>query len=568
MDLNQQKPYTTDQIKKEKPAIPKTLNNEVMGFIAGSHNGGINKVVLSKEVMAGERHRNLAVKVKIRTLTPKTAAYQNLKYTYRVFFTPYSAIWDGAEAFLAQRGGATEEKITELPNFGGFKIPRITGPNSKETLLSNTTLWRDSFISAFLPRMGLFEETAANGNFFDTLPKINALKVRALVKIYNEYLRNKEFDEEMPEYKSDTVTQEEFNYYMPQYDENGPINGEFYQMRAKRENSYYTDFRTELQGFEVEYPPEDMAANESLINWMSKFEQLYAEAKSQAENAQENYRDIIAKIRGSKVLTEGKCLLLAKKTFNLNYATITQSTYNNADVPDSYKTMGAQGGYSYTEVTIPLIDNMAYIEDGILTIIATAQASSIFESGIHRSWLNVGALDRYRPDLKEQKHDVLYEIEAGTKKFPAENLYQIKGFKRKWNELFSLENNIQGDLTNTGYFEGALNDDTPIYKYTETVVQPNDSYQFFEESESYYYDETQEIYITKAPWKDYTDLQINKNLATKLPITWNGDVDPISTYIHVTGQNQIDYVGKVIIGACDLPIDDDIKNNRTTWGDH
>lgn len=577
MEEKQQKPFTTSQIKEDRPSIPKSIGNDLGGgFIAGSMNGGINKVVFSKEIMAGERHTNFGLQLKVRLLTPKTPAYQNLRMTARAFFVPYSRVWTNAEKFQAQRGGATEDKITELPNFGGFQIPLVysgeTGSTDRqETLLSNTTIWRDSFISAFLPRMGLFETRQENAfDSFRTLPKVNALKVRAIPAIYNDFLRNKEFDPEMPEYKSDTVSQEEFEYYMPKFDGAYPVNGDFYQLRAKRDNSYYTDFRTELQGFEVDYPPEDMSSDASLINWMSKFEQLYDLAVSEANDAQKNYWDIIAEIRGSKVLTEGKVLKLAQKTFNLNYASITQSTYNTAtDIPDEYRVMGQQGGYSYTEINLPLYDRMAFIEEGVLIVMLTSSAETVFESGIYRGWMNVEALNRYRPELVDQKHDVLYAIECGTKFRDEEtDPYKVKGFKRKFNEIFYMENNCQGDLTTTGYFEQANEDEEMrAYYNPETVVQPNKSYQFFEESENEYYDEANKRYIAKAPWKDYTDLQINENLAVQLPILWNSEVEPSETFIQVKGQNQIDYVGRVFCKA-DLPVDDKIKSNYRDWGEH
>ena len=90
-----------------------------------------------------------------------------------------------------------------------------------------------------------------------------------------------------------------------------------------------------------------------------------AEARSQAENAQKNDWDIIAEIRGSKKLSEGKVQLIGKTSLNLNYAAITQNAYSSdTNVREDFRVLGQQGAYSFTEVNLPLYAGMEFNEEG------------------------------------------------------------------------------------------------------------------------------------------------------------------------------------------------------------
>ena len=236
--------------------------------------------------------------------------------------------------------------------------------------------------------------------------------------------------------------------------------------------------------------------------------------------------------------------------------------------------MGTQGGYSYTEISIPILEQIRFKEDGIIHIIAEVWADTVYENGFDRMDLNVGVFDLYRPDLIEQKKDVLYKCECGVTNgiYEGEPNYEdIKGFKRKFNEYFKLRNCIQGDLTSAYYYEqsvvsGANYNDFAPEQTSDEIVLTQNTYQFFETSDEITWLPDKNIYIYKNPWKDYTDLLINKNLAYVLPVQ-NGEAGNNKYYVIVTGQNQIDYVGQLVM-ITNLPIDDSIKNNRTSFGEH
>ncbi len=561
-DIRENKPWTKNQISNAKNNVP-VSDTILSGYVANSMNGGHNKVIAWKQIMAGERHKEYRLNGSFKLLTPKTPSYQNLYITFRTYFVPNIRVWTNAEKYTAQKGGASEIKIKEIPNLGGKNIPYVlSNVLTHETPLYNTTAWRDSYISSYIPRIGTYTvETEGDNKNFVTLPKVSVLPLRGRKAIYNDFERNKEYDAEMQEYKGDTVSDYEWASYLPMSDSD--VKNTY--MRAKRNNSYYSDYRTELQGFEQEWIGGGSETNEdnALLNWAS-WEMKIAEARSQAENAQANDWDIIAKIRGSKKLTEGKVQLLSERTIPLNYAAVTQNANNNAEgMSEEFRTIGTQGAYSYTNINIPLYAGMEFIEEGYIHVIATVSADSVFESGFDRLELNVTPLDQYRPDMLEDKKDVLYECETGTQGFTNVNDYnKVIGFKRKYSEYFKLPNIIAGDMMSNNY------EDVEFYTHQGpsligSQVQTQKTFQFFETDRNVYWDTDAKEILRKNAWKDYTDLLINKNQAIKNDIEYIQEQE----LVRVTGQNQLFFVGKMVCVA-QLPIDDSIKNNYTTWGEH
>ena len=563
-DKQKQIPATVSQIRNEKPSAPRT-EAVLTGNIANSMNGGHNRTIQIKQVMAGERHKEMRVQLKISTLTPLTPAYQNLKCTIRSYFVPNSRVWINAEKFTSQRGGTTEDKITEVPNCVGKEIPKILNADGHYAVgLCHTSAWRNAWISSYIPRINEPATSILTRNW--TMPDFNALILRGKVAIWNDYERNKELDTEEIEYKEDTVSQEEWESYLP-------INNArtyFINSRARKDNSYYTDYRTDYQGF-YEPSPETDAQNPPAVNasnfvkW-ADWEAKIAEARSQAENAQKNDWEIISEIRGSKLLTEGKTQLIGKKTFNLNYAAITQSTYNtNSEIKEEFQVMGKQGAYSYTEVDLPVYAGMQFNEEGYVHIIATVTADTVYEGSFDRLDINVKALDQYRPDLQGEKFDILKTIETST----IANSGEAIGYKRKYSEYFKMKNTISGDLTTLPYYEFDINDYTRgrnVDLANQIITQY--SYQFFETSSNVHINQDG-TYIFKKNWKDYTDLQLNKNQAIQNEVVQetilleNGAItSPI-----IKGHNQIFLVGKSYCMA-DLPINSEIAPNYTQWGEH
>lgn len=558
---NDQKTPTTNQVKNIKPSITKNANI-LGGTIANSINGGHVKPIHYKYVMAGEGHFQTRIRMNLKMITPKAPNFCALKGTLRAFFVPHSRVWKNAEKFLSQKGGDTEIKIKEIPNIGGYGVATITDENGQNlTRLTDTTLWRDSYISTYIPRY----QTGPTEDGTPYFPKISVLPLRGFRAIYNDYLRNKAYDEEVQEYNEDTVSPEEYNSYLPistLNDPNKQTNLKTVIIRAKKQNSYYTDYRTELLGEITDEPNNTQAPLLNLTEW----EKLVAEYRSQAENEQANDWEIISKIRGSKLLTEGKTQYLGQKTFNMNFVPVTQSTYNiNENIGEEYQSLGEQGAYVYTEIDIPLTVMQKFDEEGYIHITFETHADTVYETGIERTSLNVGALDIYRPDLKDVKQDVLYNIEKNTINVEQNDLYKVTGYKRKFNEYFKAPNVISGDLTTEPWQTVGMN-----FKLTGQPVLTQKAYQFFEQSDKEHIIDLQDgtrYYLQKDIWKDYTDLLINENQVVKGEIEGKNYADGQAPFVIIRGQNQIFFVGRIEYMA-ELPINnEDIKHNVTEWGE-
>jgi hypothetical protein len=320
-----------------------------------------------------------------------------------------------------------------------------------------------------------------------------------------------------------------------------------------------------MQGFEQESPISELENEISnLVTW-SQFANRINEARAQAQNAQANDWDIIAKLRGSKKLTQGKVQLIGQKTFNLNYSAITQTSYNNSEgIRPEYQVMGKQGAYSYTNVDIPVFAGYETQEEGYIHVIATVTAETVFESAIDRLELNVRWDDQYRPDLEGEKLDIMYSVENGYMSVIGDPMQAI-GFKRRFNEYFKLRDVIAGDACNRYYSDISQRSDG--FTYTENRVITQNTYQFYETSR---YEEADSeggqilpLNSVKKIWLDYTDLMINKNQAIENEVE---QIQPLRQEYLIKGNNQIFFFGKAY-ALVSLPINEDIMNNYTTWGE-
>lgn len=569
---NEQTPFSLNQIEQEHPSVPRSFNL-LSTPIAGSLNAGHNKVIFFREVMAGERIGAEGARMYIWTATPKTPALQKLRATVRVFKVPHERVMKNYAAFAAQSGGSSNAKIEQLPNFGGFHYPTVTyrvGDNEYHMGFQETTAYRDSFASAYLTRVGLGAYGVGLSEYgaLTQLPSLEALSIRGFVAIYNDELRNKEYEPARQEFNGDTVSQAEFDSYIWQIDSDS----DYYTGRCRRNNSYYTNYRTELQGYETETATDVSMTNnaEFALTWAS-FESQFNELRQQAANAQKNDWDIMQEIRGAKKLTQGRVEKLSERSFYLNYSAITQNAYNNnSEIEEKYRVMGFQGGYSFTDIDLTWLNSIEIIEDSFIHVILTVTAETVFESAVDRRRLNVYWKDRYRPNLKDDKLDVMYQCEMGTPyKYNYDvNYMQAIGFKTRYNEYFKLPTLIQGDLMNRGYFQSNIADSNESVRQNALRLESNSTYQFFEQSaykaqKGVEWDsEDEQEELTKKIWLDYTDIMLNKNLA--IPQKTYGDDEGGIT---LEGPNQIYYQGEVY-SVVDMPIDEAAKNSFTKWGEH
>lgn len=573
-DKNIQQPWQTNQIESQRPNVEK-VPTVLSGYIANSMNGGHNRTIAFKKVMAGERHREYKMHLRIRTLTPQTPAYQNIKMTIRSYWVPNSAVWKNAEKYTAQKGGSTEEKIIEIPNYGGKKFPLIYSENYKVASYQHTTSFRDHWMSSYIPRVGYNEvyEEQNQEQAEKPLPAASILPLRGRICIYNYLERNKEYDTELPMFDGDQVSTQEWNSYLGLDTNSITSRIDIREMRARRDTSYYTDIRSEAQGQETDLAESFGKPNEetSLLTWMD-YENKANELRQEATNAQKTTWQIISELRGSKKLDEARPSLIGQKTFRLQYSSVTQNTYNtNTDVREEFTVMGQQGAYSYTEIEVPCYAGFEAKEEGYIHIIATVSSDdTVIESAFDRNELNITPFDEYRPDLANQKYDVMYYAENGNiEAYDDDIYYAVLGFKRKFSEYFRLPSVVAGDMTHLWYRETNLGTQNDVQLNGGRVIT-NSTYQLFEADR--FKEPLQEgegVKFYKKFWKDYTDVQINKNLAIPAAIDAESDVFNEDQQFRIMGNNQIDLVGRCVLVA-ELPIENgnEIKHNYTEWGEH
>lgn len=563
--INSQSAPSKNSIKNEKPDIIKNAN-VLDGYFANSVNGGMIKTLCYAPIMAGTKGIAYKVRLNLGALTPKTPNYQQIKCVLKCFFVPNSRVWKNWEKFDAQIKNATSITIEEEPNIGGLQLYTLYKENDTENgnLITDTDLWRDSWISSYLPRY----QTGRTGPSIIInnipFPKTSILPIRGFRAIYNDYLRNKEYDTPLREFDTDSVSDAEWYNTIPNSEGS---NIDQYILRGRRQDSYYTNYRTNLLGQEIEIPNLDNG-NNTLVD-LVEYEKYIAEARSEAENAQLNPWDVIAKIHGSKKLTEGKVQLLGTREFPLNFNYVAQDTYNTNDqIEEQFQTMGQLGAYSYTEIDATFFQGIEFKESGYIHIIAQITSDSVFETGFNRTELNVKALDKYRPDLVELKHDVLYEIEkSGTRLINEDELTKVTGFKRKFSEYFKLPNSIAGDMTTGGYYQTKVYVDPELLTVditsTDTLIQSKRTFQMFETD-----DKETGRFEKKNIWQDYTDINYNRNQAIMQEVLELEDSETASgkNFLWIRGENQFYLMGMQTLIA-DLPIDENIKKDYKTWGE-
>ena len=570
-DLNTQKPASTNSILNEKPIVKKT-ETTLTGYLATSMNGGMIKPIYFKQVMAGEKIKDMKIRMNVKMLTPKTPSFQKLKLVLKTFFVPNKRVWTNADKFEAQKGGATQVKIKEIPNLGTAQLPIfLRGQGNTNVAYTDTDLWRDSYASSYLPRY-LTSMIAERYNEQITWPKVSVLPLRGFKAIYNDMLRNKEYDEPLEEYFDDGVSGEEIHSYFMYNNDNAKKLKKLI-LRGRAQDSYYTNYRTELQGEYTTQP--ELSERTNALSTLTEWEKRIAEVRSQAENAQRNDWDIVAEIRGAEKINENIPLLLSTQEIPLNYSMVTQTTYNtNQEVEEEYQALGTQGAYSYTETEKSVVLYFECKQSGYIHVIAQVTADNVYSTGFDRLELNTNYDDIYTPDKKEIKDDVLYSIEKnGTMINSTTDLTKIDGYKRKFSEYFKMPNLISGDMTNNRYFmtekiDDGTNTDNYKEKVTDTMLLTNGSYSFFQDSDRWMKFSDNDYFFSheKCPWLDYTDMLIQKNSAVLQKIEEIPDYETNYFITNIKGQNQIFMVG-MASALVDLPIDETIKMNFTKWGE-
>lgn len=551
--INTQTPATTNSVRETKPQVEESINNVLEGFITNSWFGGMLKPIAYKKVMAGERIKKYTINGVIRMLTPQVPAMQKLSTVFKAYFVPNTRVWDNAEKYQAQKGDLTKTKIKQVPSFTGTELieRQTTATDGQYILVTDTTYWRDCWASSYIPRM-------LSGKYInntqETYPKMNILPLRGFKAIYNDMLRHKVYDTEMTEYKDDTMSTAEFNSIIPKITQgiDTAADAMKFMPRGKKRENYTTNYTISAEG-----QNNNTTAGSAIVtnlNTHNEWQKLLAESRTQSQNEQRNDWDIIAEMRGTRPVQDGKVQFLAEREIGINYQQVSQTSYNtNPDIREEFQTLGATGAFSYTEFNIDILNYNEFIEDGYIHIIAQTSSDVIYETGIDRHLLNITWDSEYRPDFKELKTDTMYQLEtdsAGT------TTTGIKGYKRKFSEYFKLPNCINGELTTVPI--KLLNHNNNSLAST-LITQYH--YQFMQVGENTYI-EPSINYRDVLNFKrhlDYTDFFLNRNQA----ILQATDFYQQPT---ISGNNQIYFMANCEC-ICNMPIDNSIKNDFKKWGE-
>lgn len=622
----QGKPFNANETQKNTRPQVKTTNRTkkpIIGYIANSMNAGHNRPIAWQYVMKDTRVKQDKITLNIKMLTPKNPAYQRLHATLRTYKVPMKRVFKNFDRFLAQ-SPADEDRPLSYPNIkyspkGNKRRIPMTGNlnnNEKDGYQSafNSLWYRDTFASCYLPVVGSKEKMGvatggANGTGY--LPDFNACILRGSVAIYNDFERNKEYQDARPEYDGDNVTDEEMKNYFPVslwhtnqsrnteateldrslWEENGAL--DYYQRRACKPRNYYSNYRINAQGFaELAPTTEELNKNYegtnipnqvngegafSYVKW-DIWERKAQEALAQAENANKNVWDIIAQLRGGSPAQQNEVQLIGENTFDLNYKSVTQSTYNaNSAVQERYQALGEQGAYSYTEIEVPTFAGYVFDTECILHYTLTVWADPVYERAIDRTAMNVKWDQIYRPDLAKDEYDTLLSAELSVN-YPVtdttnDHSDQAIGYKRKYTEYYKLPNCIAGDMVKENWLMEDMEPmNLPImgnYAPTTELIGQG-TFTFFETSVN----TTRNVqplndgndisnWNGKQIYFDYTDLQINDNQAYKNDLYCPGS--DYNNSICVDGNNQIFFVG-THEQECILPMDNIIETNFQEWG--
>lgn len=570
---NQQSPATVNQISQEKPRIERSFAT-LQGELGGSFNAGHHRTVAWFRLMPGQRVKEYKHNLKLKLLTPLSPAYQPLYCVADSFFVPDNRVYENSEEFVAQNGGSTKVKIAKKPTLAGKKIPLVNGRDQGEYIsLTETTAWRDTFISSYIPRVGYneiyTEDIASAWNYELTMPDYDATLLRGKIAIWNDHRRNKQYEAARREYKGQEVSDQEWQEYLS----TDFIGYATNSMRARRNNSYYMDYRLEAQGFETDLPElfNNAPDAKSLVSW-AMIEAMTAEVRAQSENAEKNTWEVLHELYGTaRKLSEGKTQHIGHFVFPLNYASVTQNAYSvgNETAP-KYQVMGQQGAYSYTEIEIPCFAGYEAIEGGWVHVELTVSAATVFERAFERTAMNVKWDDEFRPDLKNQKLDTLNFLEVETS-IGANGLIggenRALGFKRKWSEYYKLPTVVYGDMTTADIWQAEFTDQQIGLDGTQIITQS--THQFYEENAigiKTLNGDNQEDVIWKKYYLDYSDLLVNKNQAILNEISKIEIGEGFEEFV-IKGQNQIFYQGTHTL-VTDLPMPEDIKSNFSKWGEH
>ena len=558
---------TNNPIIKTPSHTDKTYGAKLHGITATTFNAAMLQTVAFKRVMAGTEIENLNIKGEIRMLTPVVPISSPITATFRAFKVPNSRIWNEAEAYSAQKKNAPTEEpfITAFDLINSTTTTTINPTDSRE--------YRESIAGMYYPRIATGETnfTAPQIELMQEI-KMSALPLRGYKAITNDFTIIKDFETKAQEYNSTVVNETEKLGYIPQYQyliqptqttlAGRGIKNMASKCRGSKRENYYTNYRSELNnttniganaGFTDPYNE-----NNQTLQYHTEWQKIIAEKREIAENANKNDWEIVAEIRGARKVEDGKIQILGTKEIGINFTQVSQTAYNDSEITDeNFQSLGTTGAYSYTQYDIDIVNYEEIKEDSFIHVLVQISVDTAYAGGINRELLNVSAQDMYRPEFKELKDDTMKSIElnTSTQSLARKN----EGFKRRYNEMFTMPSHISGDFISTGVTDS--NTKNPIASEAHWIG----AYE-----KAWIKDKTG-IEIEMLKFKDYSDEVINRSMALKMDLYAFDNAYVTSPWqknlsYYIEGKNQFKLIAETTMKA-NLPIPEEIRSNRKYQGE-
>jgi len=376
--------------------------------------GGSLVPIMYKEVLAGEYIEEWNINNLTRILTPKVPTMDKVFVNVQAYFVPHTRVWAGAERALANKTDA-DTKINSLPT---MSIPATA---------SQYSMFRFTLLS----RYGIPNHAGAL--------TINPLLLRGYRAIYNDFIRNKEYQAKLTEWNENTPTATETNHAIV-YQANSinliagvNISNAYIPLQGQARKNYLTNVR---KANPMENSTQDEREDISLhLDWQNRFK----DEKQKLVNATKNDWDIIAEMGGTAPVRNDRVEFLGELDYELNFQQVSQT----APEINSSSPLGTTGSFSFTRADGTLFSHKKFLQHGFIHVLVSLNVEKLYEESIAKEFIKTSINDIYRPALAKKEIQMLNGKEvASNTSTPQSGV----AFQPAWAEYKRLPNLVAGEM--------------------------------------------------------------------------------------------------------------------------
>ena len=494
----------------------KTTEELEPGICATTLSGGLEVPIMYKEILAGEYIESWKIDQITRLITPTVPTLDRLYMIVKAFFVPYTRVWKDAEKFIAGKASADLGTGTQL-----------TIPTASFTMGGTS---QGGNLINFAKRYSLAHRYGgqAISNLGQTSTVINLLPLRGYRAIYNDFIRNKEYETAYTEYNETTPTATEISQTNPS--SYGSLAATYTLAPSQSMKCYLTNIKKNINtasgnGGTTDYMPTSNELKYNHLDWQSRFQN----EKQRAINAIKNDWDIIAEMGGTQPVTADRVEFLGKLEYELNFQQLSQTTPpgQSGQTP-----LGTTGSFSYTRINGEIFSHKQFLQGGFIHVLATVQTPKRYEKSIPKELIKTNVNELYRPGLAKKEVQTLKVAEIINN---GGNQNTAVAYQPAWAEYKRMPNICTGDMQSDQFTQPASSDrlasasqwhsfipgTQPIttisnnyfnnYAEVNRIIARNNTYEFYDGANS-----TFPIFIQEPI------LQISEHrIKTKLPIEWN-----------------------------------------------